>query len=73
MLVFLSGMGRAFSSFLLQVRLKETFGHLLDAGVIVATQPGSSREIKFEITGLSGPIVSFANISKKKDACGNCE
>jgi hypothetical protein len=63
--------GQAFSSFLLQVGLQETFSHLLNAWVSVADQPSRAREIEFQIAMFDGPMIPFADEMNKKDAGRN--
>ncbi len=57
-----------FSGFLFQVRLQETFRHLLDARVFVPPQPRRLRQVELKIAMLDGLVIAFANITKEKDA-----
>src|ERR1051326_9137029 len=58
------------SSVLFQVRLQETFGHFLDAGIVVTAEPGCSREIKFQFTLGDMVMFAFANVHSAKNAIG---
>jgi len=55
-------------SILFQVRLEITLGHLLDAVVVVASEPHCARNVVLEFAVLSGEVVLLTNVSEAKDA-----
>jgi hypothetical protein len=60
-----------FSGLLLQVRLQETFRHLLNSYVRVSSQPDCLRQVEFKVAVLNGPVASFTDIPKKQDSSWN--
>ncbi len=58
-------------TFFLQVRLQETFRHLLNASVVVLAQPGRLRQVEFQIAVFHRPMISFADITENEHAGWN--
>src|ERR1017187_6763796 len=60
-----------FSGLLLQVRFQKTFRHLLNAYVLMPSEPSCPRQVEFKVAVLDGPVAPFADIPQKQDAGRN--